>query len=127
MPVSYSFSGSLIRMDLAGICPMTEIRETLTDAMADPAFPAGGVALIDLRHSESLATRSSEEILAISEFASPKMAARCRRCALVVETELQFGIMRMGEVFAERHQLDTMVFYDIPSALEWLGLSEKDN
>lgn len=83
----------------------------------DPRFQPSFAQLSDLRDVTEV-TVSGEDIREAAE-ASP-FGAGARR-AIIVSSDLIFGMTRMYEALRENVSEDLMVFRDVPSALHWLG------
>lgn len=122
MPVRHEIDGSVLRLICEGEYPVSAMMETFEQALDDPRCPSRVAFLLDLRRSASLATRPAEEIRRVAEFLGPHVQRIGARCALLVETDVQFGLGRMGSVFAERVGVEADVFRDAKEALEWLGV-----
>jgi len=124
MPVSYSFNGNILRMEVEGHYPPDAIIDAFEKALADPAFPPSNARLLlNVNRSESLAERSVEDLRrVVAHFA--RMADRVgRRCAIVAEADLLFGLMRMAEAFAAMHDTEVRVFKKEEEAVSWLAHS----
>lgn len=61
-----------------------------------------------------------ERMAAVTRAHGPRLGSG--RCAVVVGSEVGYGIMRMHELLCDDVALETFVFRDFPSALRWLGL-----
>lgn len=83
----------------------------------DPRFQSSFAQLSDLREVTDVAFSSAivRDVAASSPF-----GAGARR-ALVVSSNLIFGMARMYEVLRENAADELMVFRDAPAALFWLG------
>ncbi|MEO8201142.1 MAG: hypothetical protein ABI679_11520 [Gemmatimonadota bacterium] len=98
---------------------MVHARELTEDPRFQPTFSQ----LSDLRDAERLEldTFTVRRLAAISPF-----GAGSRR-ALVVSSDLAFGMARMFQTLREGNGEELQVFRDIDAALDWLGLAaEKD-
>jgi len=86
----------------------------------DPDFDPEFNQLIDLTAVTSLDI-SADEARAI---AGRKLFSFTSRRALVATSPAIFGMGRMMEVYNEMSEVASQVriFYDLPSALKWLGL-----
>ncbi len=123
MAVSYTIEGGLLRLKLEGQYePQDIIREFLA-GIADPACPNPVALLVDVTASESLGTREPQEIRQVAEYLGPYAKRIGGRCAIVASRDLHFGLSRMGSAYTEGVGVETAVFRDASSALEWLGVS----
>lgn len=125
MGVTYSISGGVLTIALAGTYEPDEVITRFREALDDPACPTPVGLLIDTTLSESLATRPPEDIARVSQYLAP-FAARVRgRCAVVAPTDVLYGLSRMAGTYAEMTGIDAQVFRDAESALEWLRGGEE--
>ena len=123
MPVDYSFDGKLFRMIFVGSYTTQELRNAFETALKDPAFPEDARFLMDVTQSDSLASRPAEEIQDVADFLGPRASRVGNRCAIYAPRPVQYGMMRMAQVFGETHGVETVVFSDQEEALEWLDES----
>ena len=122
MPVSYSFTGNILRMDFEGTYPSDAIIEAFEAALADPAFPTVDTRLLlNVNLSESLADRSVEDLRRVAEYFAQRAERVGRRCAIVAESAVHFGLMRMAVVFAEMYDAEARVFKSEDEAVLWLN------
>jgi|GEM_PF-6496605 len=121
MPVSYSFNGRIFRLDCIAEYTNEELRHAYETALEDPNFPPNAVFLMDVTHSESLASRHPQDIIETAEFLGPKADKFGKRCAIVAPIDLYYGLMRMASVFGEGFGVETEVFRTEEEALDWLG------
>lgn len=121
MPGTYRFDGDLLRLRFERRTSLAEVEETLEAALEDPACPACPKILSDLRQSESLVDRPSDEMrTAVAVFG--RRASRVhRKCAVLTAGPAQYGMMRMAKAYAEGYELDLHIFGDEAEAVEWLG------
>jgi hypothetical protein len=123
MPVTYTFQGELLRLDLVGEYEPQDVPRAFLAALNDPACPDPAKLLLDVTESLSLAKRSPFEIRYVSEFLAPYADRIGRRCAVVAAKDVHFGLGQMGAVFAQGVGVTARIFRDVESALEWLGIS----
>ena len=122
MPVSYSFNGNILRMEFEGLYPSGAIIEAFEEALADPAFPPQNARLLlNVNRSESLADRSVEDLRRVAECFAQRADRVGRRCAIVAESAVHFGLMRMAVVFAEMYDAEARVFKKEDEAILWLN------
>ena len=120
MGITYKFKSNLFVMTLDGVCPMDEVMDTFDRALVDSAFPENARFLMDVSASESLANRTVEELRQVVDHFSARAAKIGNRCALVAQSPVLFGMMRMAMVFSEMHGVNTSVFKSVDEAAEWL-------
>jgi hypothetical protein len=122
MPVSYSFDGNILRMDFVGTYSPDAIFEALERALADPYYPSQKPDfLLDVTRSESLIDRSADDLRMVVEHVARKTDLFGRRCAMVAETAVHYGLMRMAAAFAEMCDARARVFKTREEALRWLN------
>jgi hypothetical protein len=67
--------------------------------------------------------RSSAEIRHVAEYLGPYRERIRGRCAIVVSTDLHFGLSRMGSAYSEKTWAWTRAFFD-PRTRPWTGYGE---
>jgi hypothetical protein len=84
--------------------------------------------LYDLRNQSN--TYSNEEIekILVQTVEDRELRPQGAKTAVVVNTTLKFGLVRMYEQMAMLQEIksETQVFYDIDKAVEWLGEQVKE-
>jgi hypothetical protein len=124
MAVSYTFRGSILRMDFVGCYAPQAIIDAFDEAMADPRFFDNACLLIDVTRSESLVERSVDDLRLIVDNLGPRTARVGRRFALLAGAAVHFGLLRMVVVFAEAHDVEARAFTDEDEAVVWLSQSQ---
>jgi len=121
MPVQYTFSGNLFRVNLKGSYTPEEMMKTFMNALNDPLFPENARFLLDVRESSELSERSYDDIRSLAQFFAAHSDRVGGRCAIVADKEVHYGLSRMGAAFAEISGAKVEVFKDINEAILWLG------
>lgn len=121
MPVGYTFSGNLFRVNLKGSYTPEEMMKTFMNALNDPLFPKDARFLLDVRESSELSKRSHDDIRSVAQFFVAHSDRVSGRCAIVVDKEIHYGLSRMGATFAEIGGAEVEVFKNISEAILWLG------
>jgi hypothetical protein len=122
MAVTYSFRDNILLMNFEGVYPPDAIIETFEKALADPAFPPKNARLmLDVTRSESLADRPVDDLRRVAEHFAKNADRVGRRCAILAESAVHFGLMRMAVVFAEMYQAEARVFKKEDEAITWLN------
>ena len=121
MPVRYTFSGNLFRVNLEGSYTPDEIMQAFMDALDDPLFPEDARFLLDVRKSSELSERSYNDIKTVAQFFAAHADRVSGRCAIVADKEVHYGLSRMGATFAEIKGARIEVFRDINEAILWIG------
>ena len=123
MSVVCQWSGTLLRMNIVGTNDPHEIIRAFERALAVPGSPERFSFLVDVSRSESIKSRSPEEIRLVAEALGPYAERIGGRCAVVATEGVRFGLSRMGSVFSGGVGVDAQVFLDEAAALRWLGVS----
>lgn len=122
MPFSYIVQKQyrLVISTGSGCVTWNEIKERQDQTKTDPTFDPEFNQLVDLRAVTSIEMTSEQaKMLArrmIFSFTSKR--------AFVAANPAIFGVARMWEIFTELSDNPSQirVFYDLPSALKWLGM-----
>jgi hypothetical protein len=118
--VNYSIDGRLLKLELDGQYEPDDVIKSFVSAMGDPKVPDPVSLLVDVRRSETLATREVEQIRRIAEYIGPYAKRVGGRVAVVAASDIHFGLSRLGSVYAEGVGVETEVFRDFESAVAWL-------
>jgi hypothetical protein len=125
MPVTWSLDGDLVQLTLEGHYQPTDIIDAFLSALADRRCPPEVSLLLDTTRSQSLDIRSPREIRHVAEYLGPYRKRIRGRCAVVVSTDLHFGLSRMGSAYSESVGVDAGVFRSKTRALDWLRQREE--
>ena len=120
MSVEYSWDGPLLRLDLIGTTEPDEVIRQFKVALADPQATEKVALLLDTTRSDSMATRTSNEIRLVAEALKPYVGRVQGRCAVIATKDIHFGLSRMGSVYTELIGVDAGVFRTEAEALSWL-------
>jgi hypothetical protein len=125
MPVRYTLSGNLFRMDLEGNYTPEEIIQTYETALSDPDFPAHPHFLFDVTRSAELAGRDSQSIGHIAQYFGERSDRVGNRCAIVAAQPVHYGLCRMAATIAATRGADVQVFSTVEAAMSWLDTEEE--
>ena len=103
----------------SGPLTLEEIREAAAAVWSDVEGPRIRI-LWDVRDAQF--TLSANEVRSLAEFAKQHSPFSNLRMAFVVARDLEFGLVRMFEVFREAESARTAVFRDRQQALGWLAI-----
>jgi len=120
MPVKYRFDPKIVIIEMTGEYSLDELRTTILNALADSARPADSFLLINLSDSQSIYSRSSEDVRAMANFVGSLGKRFNNRIAFVAPDDLPFGLMRMGSVGSEDLGIESRVFRAFAEARKWL-------
>ncbi len=122
MPVTYSFHGNLLKMELVGQYPPDDVIKTFVAAMDDPKCPNPVALLADVRKSDTLANAAVADIRRVAEAVGPYAPRVGGRAAVVASSDVHFGLSRLGSVYSDTVGVEVQVFRDLESAVAWLGV-----
>lgn len=121
MGASYTFVGNVVRIDLEGNYPSEDAIKAFERALEDPAFPANARLIVDVRRSESLTQRRTEDLKMVVDFFAQKVGRVGGRGAILAASEFQVGLMRLTATYAELREVEAMVFQTEDEAIRWLN------
>jgi len=124
MPVNYAIDGQLLKIICYNTYTPQDLKDTLTNALSDPKCPTKASFLLDVSNSRSLAKRSPGQIYDAARFLIYHSKKLSNRCAILVKSEIQFGLSRMGSAYLENYGINAGVFRQLDEALMWLGIHE---
>jgi predicted RNA methylase len=120
MPVTFEFDGRILVLRLAGIYSLADIRAGLIAALAEPHAPVLNGILVDVRDSQSLATRTLGDMTSTIGFLAYHAASYGSRVALVVEGDQQYAVVRMAAEDLHTAGIAASVFRDAGEARRWI-------
>lgn len=100
-----------------GRLTLPDLREAAAQFWREVRAPEARV-LWDLR--EATFDLSSDDVRTFAEFGKRESPFAGLRMAFVVTRDLEYGLVRMFEVFRENSRTQTAVFRDRAQAVEWL-------
>jgi hypothetical protein len=108
-----------IHTTITGEITLPEIREDMVRLAADPHYSPDMPGIVDMRNAK--VNLSSNEIRQLTDSLkqSPRVVSNTRR-ALLVGSDLAFGIYRMFVAMAENGRTDYRVFREEQAARDWL-------
>ena len=124
MPMEYEIDreANLVRITGKGRVTDAEMVQCVSDLRNDPELKPDMHALSDMRAIEvGFTSEGVAGMLAVMDRTADRRSAA--RAAIVVSSEVAFGMGRMLELRSENRADPTFqVFRDMDSALEWLGI-----
>ena len=124
MPIHFRVHKDELCVHATGEDPLTDadLRQYQMQLAAHPEHGAGFHQLVDLREVSGLAVTSSgvREAGHLSDHFAEQV--RGTRCAVVVATDVAFGMARMFEAYITE-SVDYRVFTDPDEAEQWIGLA----
>lgn len=120
--VAYEVDGCLITLRCRGRYSIDTLVEVIDKLLSSAEHPRWRV-LLDARASDSLLTRSTDELREISEFIT-KRSSKVERVAILVDGLLRYGLMRMASSWVN-HLIDVQVFREMDQAHAWLTRTDR--
>jgi hypothetical protein len=106
-----------------GEVSLSVAQTTLTALFKNPEFRPGMAIVWDLRRG-SLKPFRGDSIQSMVEFVAKRLAVRGHgKGALVVSQQVNYGIGRMFEAYADQVPAELRVFQDFDEAMGWVGAS----
>ena len=102
---------------LYGVLTPSDLHEHADKLRADPLFDPSFRQVIQVPNVDRLEGITIE---ALRLFARVNPFGPGSRRAIVAERDVQYGVSRTYQVFAERPGMDVRVFRDVAEALRWL-------
>jgi len=110
----------MILARLTGHLLAGDVVDHLAVLRADRKNVAGLPVFVDCRGLTTALTSKELRAIATTIRASTKAGVARIRCAMFVETDLMFGLVRMFEAYADGVPLSISAFHDRAEALHWL-------
>jgi hypothetical protein len=110
---------------VTGEITLAEIYEDMVRLASDPNYQPEMTGIVDMRNATVELTADELRQLAGELRNRPKVVARARR-ALLVGSDLAFGIYRMFATLAMDGSTDYRVFRDEQAARDWLKPAVRD-
>ena len=106
----------------SGRVTFAEIEKRIHEALTDPEFDPSFNEIVDFRAVTTVEMSGTE----VRTVANTKVFSSNSKIALVVFSPAVFGMGRLFETYSEMSKVSPQVriFYDLPSALKWLGLEK---
>jgi hypothetical protein len=98
----------------------SELRAEVLAGLDDPSCPPAPVLLFDLRASTAVTQRTSSDLQEMARFLVSIRHRYASRLAMVTGSEVGYGQMRIGAVFAAQGGVAPSVFRDMAEARTWL-------
>lgn len=121
MPITHhiDLEAGIIFVERSGTIASQDEQQALKRRLADPAYRPGLGLLVDCTGMDPA---DSTEVVRYLADQTARMAAtlRCGPLAVLVATDIQYGMARMYQLMTEPQHPDTLVFRDREQALEWL-------
>ncbi len=118
MGISYEIKERLIIIRTEGNFEAADLKATFQKIFSDPDFKTGANILVhDL---DSVFVPSTQEIEEGVRNVESIMKSFAARMAIVVSSDVNFGMGRMFEAISENRNINVRVFKDLDVAKKWL-------
>jgi hypothetical protein len=100
---------------------MMEIKGAFRAALENARFQRGMKVLWDVRDA-TIVQLSTEDLIELARFSRKLQTVRgTGKAAILVSGEVDFGVARMFQAYADALPWETMVSRDLKEVMEWLG------
>jgi hypothetical protein len=120
LSISYIIEDGILRTRLLGDVTPDDVRSYRTAVRSDPAARHGLLALVDCREASKLFSTADLKILAAEAVEMYRHTAVRQRCAVLVASDVAFGLARMYEVLLKDTPIDLEFFRNAEEAMSWL-------
>jgi hypothetical protein len=122
MPVTCQIDGAnrLIHTKCIGSITVDEVIDHFRMLEQDPSCPDRLDVLLEVRKGTSVPKRDELREV-VGEIARVRGRVQFGACAIVADSDVLFGMMRMFEVFAEDQFRKTKAFRTVDAAQAWLA------
>ena len=118
MAISYELEDQLLIIKTEGEFQPRDLDETFKKILADPDFKPGiNILIHDL---DSVFIPTSKQIETGAKNIENLMKKFSSKMAIVVSSDVNYGMGRMMEIFSEQRGLDVKVFKEFKTAKLWL-------
>lgn len=122
MPISHRIDSDLgvVYVQVTGRLSPVDHARHLRELVDDPAFQAGMPCLVDWRDGDE--SNTSDEVRMMADSVRRELSRLGEgRCAIVVRTDVQYGLTRVFTAFLGDAPLEFRTFRKIDDACRWLG------
>jgi len=120
MPIIHEVRDGALLLRMSGKYSTADLRHCVLEAI-DTLGDANAIGMcFDVSESESLVTRTAEEVTAMGYFLASYGDRFGRRIALIGANDFSFGMMRLGSVALDRENISSAVFRNERDACGWI-------
>lgn len=118
MAISYILEDQILIIRTEGEFQPEDLQKTFSMVFSDPGFKAGIKILVhDL---DSVFVPTTQQLEAGAKNIENIMKRFSAKMAIVVSSDVNYGMGRMMEIFCEQRNIDVKVFRDFDIAKNWL-------
>ena len=120
MELTFGFDAGIVTVRLSGRYSMADAKTALAAVLPEPGTRSVRGTLIDLRGSAAIETRTGEELREWARYLGSMSESLGRRAAILVGSDLAFGLARMVAARIEDSLLAIRIARDEIEAVDWL-------
>ena len=120
MELSFGFDAGIVTVRLGGLYSAADAKTALAAVLPEPRVAGVRGTLLDLRASDAIETRTGEELREWARYLGSMSECLGGRAAILVRTDLAFGLARMVAARIDDSVLAVKVARDKAEALDWL-------
>ena len=117
MPCSYEIEDGIVFTEVTGEVTVEEQKEFSRTWLADPDLPS---PLLVCRESVDLDSLTAEMVKDSAKFTSTLDIPDGSRLAIVVDSDVAYGMSRVYEAWTAELNVDIRIFRDRDEAIKWL-------
>ena len=118
MAISYELDEQLLIIKTEGDFQPKDLQETFKKVFSNPEFKSGiNILVHDL---DSVFIPTSKQIESGAKTVEEIMKKFSAKMAIVVSSDVNYGMGRMMEIFCEQRGVDVKVFKELEAAKMWL-------
>jgi len=118
MAISYELDDQFLIIKTEGNFHPKDLQSTFGKVFADPDFKTGLKILV--HDMDSVFVPTSKQIEAGAKNIEEIMKKFSAKMAIVVSSDVNYGMGRMMEIFCEQRDIDVKVFKELEIAKKWL-------
>lgn len=107
-------------IEIRGTPKISDVRQAIEALLENPDHSDGMDEIWDFREA-SLTAITTKDLQTLAIYVSQYIGKLAKRTAFVVKNDLEYGIGRMWEVYAEDAPQKRQLFRDIEDAFDWLS------
>ena len=124
MDIQIDRESAIAFVDVGEISSIPEIQTMIEALLAHPDFVDGMDTIYDYRRAD-FSNIDAEDMKMLADFLVPHLPRLAKRVIMVVEREMEYGVIRMWGVYSEKlASRERRIFRDVDVAREWF-LSNK--
>jgi len=124
MPVDHTYftDGGIVLTQLYGKLTPVELVSHVETMGGLCSANQAIIELVDCRLATDVTEITGESLMAVASLEQGQPWADGSKCAVVVSTELHYGLARIYTTIASDTRMEAKVFYAVDEAITWLGI-----